>query len=76
MCIRDRGDSADNVFGIKGVGPVKAGKMLVDAKTERELYDICVAAYGGDTSKVTENAKLLWLLRKEDQMWSIPSVDN
>ena len=70
------GDKADNVFGIKGVGPVKAGKMLADAKTERELYDICVAAYGGDTSKVTENAKLLWLLRKEDQMWSIPSVDN
>ena len=68
------GDSADNVFGIKGVGPVKAGKMLADAKTERELYEICVAAYGGDTSKVTENARLLWLLREEGQVWSPPSV--
>ena len=66
------GDRADNVFGIKGVGPVKAGKMLEGAKTERELYDICVAAYGGDASKVAENAKLLWLLRKEGQMWEPP----
>ena len=68
------GDKADNVFGIKGVGPVKAGKMLADATTERELYEVCVAAYGGDTGKVTENARLLWLRRKEGQVWSPPSV--
>ena len=70
------GDSADNVFGIKGVGPVKAGKMLFGATTECELYEICVAAYGGDTGKVTENARLLWLLRKEGQVWSPPSVES
>ena len=68
------GDAADNVIGIKGVGPVKAGKMLADATTERELYDICVAAYGGDTGKVTENARLLWLLREEAQVWCPPTV--
>ena len=67
------GDSADNVFGIKGVGPVKAGKMLADATTERELYDVCVAAYCGDVGKVTENGRLLWLLREEGQVWSPPS---
>jgi 5'-3' exonuclease len=68
------GDMADNVFGIKGVGPVKASKVLDGAKTERELYDRCVAAYNGDTAKVLENGKLLWLLRKEGQVWSPPSV--
>ena len=68
------GDKADNVFGIKGVGPVKAGKMLFGATTESELYEICVAAYGGDTGKVTENARLLWLLREDGQVWSPPSV--
>ena len=68
------GDAADNVFGIKGVGPVKSVKMLAEANTERELYDVCVAAYGGDVGKVTENARLLWLRREEGQVWHPPSV--
>jgi len=68
------GDTADNVFGIKGVGPVKAGKLLADATTERELYDACVVAYGGDTAKVTENARLLWLRREVGQTWQHPEA--
>ena len=68
------GDKADNIFGIKGVGPVKAGKMLTDATTECELYEVCVAAYGGDTGKVIENARLLWLRREEGQVWQPPSA--
>ena len=68
------GDKADNIFGIKGVGPVKAGKMLVDATTERSLYNVCVAAYGGDVAKVVENARLLWLRREEGQVWQPPSA--
>ena len=70
------GDKADNVFGIKGVGPVKAGKLLQDATTEQELYNICLDAYGGDKRKVVENGRLLWLRRKEDELWSPPSVLN
>ena len=68
------GDAADNVFGIKGVGPVKSAKMLAEATTERDLYDVCVAAYGGDVDKVTENARLLWLRREEGQVWQPPST--
>jgi len=67
------GDKADNVFGIKGVGPVKAGKLLQDATTEQELYNICLDAYDGDKRKVVENGRLLWLRRKEDELWSPPS---
>lgn len=70
------GDSADNVFGIKGVGPVKAGKMLVGATTERSLYNVCVSAYGGDVAKVVENARLLWLRREEGQVWQPPSAQS
>ena len=70
------GDKADNIFGIKGVGPVKAGKMLVDATTERSLYNVCVAAYGGDVAKVVENARLLWLRRWEGQVWQPPSAQS
>ena len=67
------GDKADNVFGIKGVGPVKAGKLLQDATTEQELYNICLDAYDGDKRKVVENGRLLWLRREEGELWSPPS---
>lgn len=64
------GDSADNIIGIKGVGPVKAGKILKDAKTEHDLYQCCVAALGEE--RVLENGRLLWLRRFPYQMWEPP----
>lgn len=67
-----QGDTADNVFGLKGIGAVKSVRMLESATTERELYDLCVEAYDGDVSKVKENAQLLWLLRKEGELWQEP----
>ena len=66
------GDTADNVFGIRGVGEVKSKKMLSDTWEERELYDICVRAYEGNEAKVIENARLLWLRRKDGQIWQPP----
>ncbi len=69
------GDTADNVFGIKGVGPVKAGKLLADATTELELYDACVAADNGDHAKVTESARPLWLRREVGQIWQRPEAN-
>lgn len=68
------GDTADNVFGIKGVGPVKAKKLLEGLTTERNLFDACVSAYHGDIAKVTENARLLWLRREVGQTWQPPEA--
>jgi len=67
------GDSADNIKGIHRVGPVKAGKILEGCTTEQELYDACVKAYDGDTERVLENARLLWLRRYEGELWEPPS---
>ena len=67
------GDTADNVFGLKGIGPVKAAKLLFNRKTEYELYLSCIAAYEFDEEKVTENARLLWLRREEGQVWQPPA---
>ena len=66
------GDSADNIKGIHRVGPVKAGKILEGCTTEQELYDACVKAYDGDTERVLENARLLWLRRYEGELWEPP----
>lgn len=64
------GDNADNIKGIKGVGPVRAEKMLKDAVTPYQLYQCCVEAMGEE--RVLENARLLWLRREVGQTWEPP----
>jgi len=66
------GDRADNIMGLYRVGPVKAEKMLQGCKTEQELWNTVVKAYDGDTERVIENARLLWLRRKEGELWCPP----
>lgn len=66
------GDAVDNIIGLYRVGPVKAGKILEHCKTEQEMYEACVKAYDGDVDRVIENARLLWLRRKVDEMWEPP----
>lgn len=67
------GDSADNIVGLEGIGPKTAEKMLDPCTTERELYDTCVKAYGGDEERVIENGRLLWLRREPEELWEPPS---
>lgn len=65
------GDSADNIKGLFRVGPKKAEKMLSECTTEVEMYNVCVEAYN-DEDRVLENARLLYLRRYPDEMWSPP----
>ena len=66
------GDAVDNIIGLYGIGPKKAAKLLEECTTELELYNACVFAYNGDTDRVLENARLLWLRRYEGQLWGAP----
>jgi len=69
------GDAADNIIGIKGVGPVKANKMLSDCVYEYDMYCRCVEAYDGNEDRVIENARLLYLRRTKDEpLWTPPST--
>ena len=68
------GDSADNIIGINGIGPVKAEKMLQDVVDEKEMYNICVEAYEGNADRVIENGQLLWLRREKGQLWAPPTL--
>jgi hypothetical protein len=67
------GDRVDNIEGIRGIGPVKADKILKDCTTEEELYAACIKAYNSNYDRVLENGKLLWLRREPNQMWLPPS---
>lgn len=68
------GDKVDNVIGLKGVGPVTAKNILMYCNTEEELWNAVVEAYDGDTERIICNARLLWLRRKEEELWEPPKV--
>lgn len=69
------GDRTDHIKGLWKVGPVKAEKYLKGCKTEQELYEACVRAYEEHNEapeRLLENGRLLWLQRKEGELWSPP----
>ena len=66
------GDKVDNIVGLKGIGPVKAAKLLKDCKTEVEMFEAVLKAYDDNLDRVIENGRLLWILREPNQVWSPP----
>jgi len=60
------GDTADNIIGLKGVGPRKAEKALSEVSTAQEMYDVCVSMYLEKDRTVEDletNGHLLWMQR-------------
>lgn len=69
------GDRIDHIVGLRGIGPVKADRLIKDCNTEIELYTAVCEAYekaGEPLERVIENARLLWLRREEGQLWEPP----
>jgi hypothetical protein len=66
------GDVADNIKGLKGIGPAKGAKILKDCTNVEELYEAVLKAYDGDTPRVLENGNLLYLQRKQGDVWQPP----
>lgn len=64
------GDSADNIKGVRGIGPVTAEKLL-DGLSQKEMWDLCVDKLGSE-ERALENAHLLWMLRHPDEYFSAP----
>jgi DNA polymerase-1 len=70
------GDRIDSIPGLKGIGPVKAAKILDGCTTEQELYEACVKAYsdaGLTQERMLEAGQLLWLRRIPNQTFQFPS---
>ena len=67
------GDRTDNIEGLKGIGPVKAERILKECNTEEEMYQAVLKAYDGNEERVLENGQLLWIRREANQMWKPPS---
>ena len=66
------GDRIDNIVGVKGIGPVKANKLLTLAEgDEDQMFSICVEHLGYD--RAVENGRLLYLRRQENEIWNPPT---
>lgn len=65
------GDKVDNIIGVKGIGPKKA-KVLLEGKTAREMYEVCVEQLGSE-ERAIENGRLLYLRRETGQIWEPPN---
>ena len=71
------GDRVDNIQGLKGIGPVKANRILAKATTEQAMLSAVQEAYkeaGEAPERVLENGQLLWLRREPEQMWQLPDA--
>jgi hypothetical protein len=69
------GDRVDNIFGVKGIGDVKATKLLESCEDENQMIWVVWAEYQkhfGEIAKdrFLENADLLWLRRSFDDVKS------
>lgn len=62
------GDASDNIFGMKGIGVVKAGKILDHLETEQELFDTVYNLYN-DPDRFVMNAQCLWIMQNKDETW-------
>lgn len=64
------GDKADNIHGVKGIGPKKAERILAGCTSDREYYDT-VLQYYDDEERLIKNCRLLYLLRSETDYFEV-----
>ena len=69
------GDRVDNIVGLRGIGPVKADRILDGVSEEHALYQRVLEAYEGAEDRVIENGRLLWLKRSPSEpLWLPPHL--
>lgn len=67
------GDRTDDVSGIQGIGPKKAAKALAGTSNEREMFQVVKEMWNNDEALLL-TGRLLWIRRKEEELWSFPST--
>ena len=66
------GDRADNIKGVKGIGPAKAEKILEGLTEECDLLNAVRNYYSSD-EELLMNGQCLWLWKEMNGTWKIPS---
>lgn len=63
------GDTADNIFGVEGIGKVKAEKLIGPLSEEKEMKELVMKLYDNE-ERFISNANCLWLWRREGEKYS------
>lgn len=63
------GDRVDNIFGVDGIGKVKASKLINHLHTEKDMYNTVCKLYN-DPDRLDMNLDCLWIWRNENEKWS------
>ncbi len=56
------GDRSDNIFGVNGIGRVKAGRLIDHLTEEQEMYEVVRDLYKDD-ERLCMNMNCLWIWR-------------
>ena len=68
------GDSTDNISGLRGVGPVKAAKIIKGCTTPREKYEAVREAYlAAERTDIADVARQIWMSKNELDDWRVPT---
>lgn len=62
------GDTTDNIFGVRGIGKVKAGYHLDSHDDESDMYNTVKNLYNEDV-RFHMNCNTLWIQQKEGELW-------
>jgi 5'-3' exonuclease len=68
------GDTADNIKGAAGIGPKKAGRLLMGKSSEEELFECVKEQYSSD-EELEMNGRVLWIAKYKIDEWRIPQFD-
>jgi DNA polymerase-1 len=60
-----KGDTSDNVKGVKGIGEKGAKKLLAECETEADMINVCLKQYATE-EEFLMNAQCLYILRSFD----------
>jgi hypothetical protein len=73
------GDRSDNIPGFDGKMRVKIPQflqghfdLLEEMTEEIDMYEYLLNLYNEDTETMHRNAKVLWIMRKENDYWEAP----
>lgn len=82
------GDSSDNIIGVKGIGKVKAAKLIDHLDNEKDMFNLVYSLYtnyldGQETKPIHDgdyrfwtNADCLWIMRQEGERFSNRYANN
>lgn len=65
------GDRVDNITGVKGIGQVKASRLIGSDADESRCFETVRCLYADD-ERLLRNGRLLWVRRMDQELWEFP----